>query len=57
MRNTIILFLFTLQICFGQQGVTASNGMVVSAREEASKIGVYILKKGGNSFDAMIATH
>lgn len=57
MRNTIILFLFTLQICFGQQGVTASNGMVVSAREEASKIGVDILKKGGNAFDAMIATH
>lgn len=57
MRNTIILFLFTLQICFGQQGVTASNGMVVSAREEASKIGIDILKKGGNAFDAMIATH
>jgi len=30
--------------------------MVVSAREEASKIGVEILKKGGNAFDAMIAT-
>jgi len=57
MRNTIILFLFTLQICFGQQGETASNGMVVSAREEASKIGIDILKKGGNAFDAMIATH
>ena len=57
MRNTIILFLFILQICFGQQGITASNGMVVSAREEASKIGVDILKKGGNAFDAMIATH
>lgn len=57
MRNTIILFLFTIQICFGQQGVIASNGIVVSAREEASKIGVDILKKGGNAFDAMIATH
>ena len=30
--------------------------MVVSAREEASKIGVDIIKKGGNAFDAMIAT-
>ena len=30
--------------------------MVVSAREEASRIGVDILKKGGNAFDAMIAT-
>ena len=30
--------------------------MVVSAREEASKIGVAILKQGGNAFDAMVAT-
>ena len=30
--------------------------MVVSAREEASRIGVDILKKGGNAFDAMMAT-
>jgi len=30
--------------------------MVVSARKEASKIGVEILKKGGNAFDAMMAT-
>ena len=31
--------------------------MVVSAREEASRIGIEIIKKGGNAFDAMIATH
>ena len=30
--------------------------MVVSARIEASKIGADILKKGGNAFDAMMAT-
>ena len=30
--------------------------MVVSAREEASQIGTDILKKGGNAFDAMVAT-
>lgn len=30
--------------------------MVVSAREEASRIGAEILQKGGNAFDAMIAT-
>ncbi|MDT0557484.1 gamma-glutamyltransferase [Ichthyenterobacterium sp. W332] len=33
------------------------NGLVVSAREEASKIGVDIMKQGGNAFDAMLATH
>jgi gamma-glutamyltranspeptidase/glutathione hydrolase len=37
-------------------GVIADKGMVVSAREEASKIGVEILQKGGNAFDAMMAT-
>ncbi len=34
--------------------VYADNAMVVSAREEASKIGKDILQKGGNAFDAMI---
>jgi gamma-glutamyltranspeptidase/glutathione hydrolase len=37
-------------------GLIADSAMVVSAREEASKIGVAILKKGGNAFDAMVAT-
>lgn len=32
------------------------KGMIVSAREEASKIGIDIMKKGGNAFDAMVAT-
>ena len=36
--------------------LVTKNAMVVSAREEASKIGTDILKKGGNAFDAMIAT-
>lgn len=39
-----------------KRGVIADSAMVVSAREEASKIGVAILRKGGNAFDAMIAT-
>ncbi|MGB5646834.1 MAG: gamma-glutamyltransferase [Muriicola sp.] len=37
-------------------GLVTDTVMVVSAREEASAIGVAILKKGGNAFDAMIAT-
>ena len=37
-------------------GLIAEKAMVVSAREEASKIGVAIMKQGGNAFDAMIAT-
>ena len=38
------------------QGLIANNAIVVSAREEASTIGIDILKKGGNAFDAMVAT-
>ncbi|WP_339875474.1 gamma-glutamyltransferase [Olleya marilimosa] len=39
-----------------KQGLITKQAMVVSAREEASKIGTSILKQGGNVFDAMIAT-
>jgi len=39
-----------------KKSIIADKAMVVSAREEASKIGIEILKKGGNAFDAMIAT-
>ncbi len=37
-------------------GLVTKNAMVVSAREEASAIGVEILQRGGNAFDAMIGT-
>ncbi|MBR9845509.1 MAG: gamma-glutamyltransferase [Algicola sp.] len=39
-----------------KQGVIAEHAMVVTARKEASQIGIDILKKGGNAFDAMFAT-
>ncbi|WP_271424932.1 gamma-glutamyltransferase [Aequorivita sinensis] len=39
-----------------KEAVVADSAMVVSAREEASRIGTEILKMGGNAFDAMIAT-
>lgn len=38
-------------------GLIAKNAIVVSARKEASQIGVDMLKRGGNAFDAMVATH
>ncbi|MGB5360899.1 MAG: gamma-glutamyltransferase, partial [Eudoraea sp.] len=37
-------------------GLVSKNAMVVSARKEASKIGIDILQKGGNAFDAMVGT-
>ncbi|MBB4802386.1 gamma-glutamyltranspeptidase/glutathione hydrolase [Flavobacterium nitrogenifigens] len=37
-------------------GIVVTKAMVVSAREEASKIGADIMKKGGNAFDAMVGT-
>lgn len=50
-----LLFSFT-NYSIAQTGLIAQKGMIVSAREEASKIGVEIMKKGGNAFDAMVAT-
>ena len=39
-----------------QIGLMTERAMVVSAREEASQIGSDIMQKGGNAFDAMVAT-
>ncbi|MBI6121092.1 gamma-glutamyltransferase [Salegentibacter maritimus] len=41
---------------FGKKTLIADSAMVVSARAEASIIGLEILKNGGNAFDAMLAT-
>jgi gamma-glutamyltranspeptidase/glutathione hydrolase len=62
MKKIIILFSIICIGCKAQNilikptGLVTSKAMVVSAREEASQIGVAIMKKGGNAFDAMIAT-
>ncbi|TRX42824.1 gamma-glutamyltransferase [Flavobacterium restrictum] len=60
MKKSILAFGFLILILStktnAQTGLIAHKAMVVSAREEASKIGVAIMKQGGNAFDAMIAT-
>ena len=54
--KTLIL-ISILTSCESQnEGIISKNAMVVSARSEASQIGIDILKMGGNAFDAMIAT-
>ena len=56
-RNFCIsILIFISNFTIAQKGLIVDKAMVVSAREEASKIGVAILKKGGNAFDAMVAT-
>ena len=60
MKKLTLLFCLIYINCIAQvtkpTGLVTSKAMVVSAREEASKIGVEIMKKGGNAFDAMIGT-
>ena len=62
MRRIVIFLplLFLLLNCKKQPaeptGLVTNKTMVVSAREEASRIGVEIMRKGGNAFDAMVAT-
>ena len=50
---SLCFFIILLFSCNNSQ---YKNGLVVSAKVEASQVGVDILKKGGNAFDAMIAT-
>ena len=65
MKKLAILFTFSVIILSCKKtsekeqirGLIANKAMVVSARVEASKIGSDILEKGGNAYDAMVATH
>lgn len=64
MNKIIVFFAFAILVvsCKGSKqqkintGLITKKAMIVSARIEASEIGVSILKQGGNAFDAMIAT-
>ena len=62
MRRITVLFTLIYISCTAQQnpakptGLVVTKAMVVSAREEASKIGADIMKNGGNAFDAMVGT-
>ncbi|MEM9076000.1 MAG: gamma-glutamyltransferase [Bacteroidota bacterium] len=62
MRKAILL-LFVCTVCYQCKkqpapptGLVTEKAMVVSARVEASRIGSEIMEKGGNAFDAMVAT-
>jgi gamma-glutamyltranspeptidase/glutathione hydrolase len=64
MKKLLVLLIFTTLFiqCKKEEskpielGLVTDKAMVVSAREEASKIGIDILRQGGTAFDAMIAT-
>jgi gamma-glutamyltranspeptidase / glutathione hydrolase len=55
----LLIILFMLLPCMEEastrQPLHAKNGMVACTREAASRIGVDILKKGGNAVDAAVA--
>jgi gamma-glutamyltranspeptidase/glutathione hydrolase len=58
MKNLLfsIFITFFISCKSTHEAIGSSEAMVVSARVEASQIGLDIMKKGGNAFDAMVAT-
>ncbi|HSY48825.1 MAG TPA: gamma-glutamyltransferase [Thermoanaerobaculia bacterium] len=51
----LLLFTTTTAYAASHDSVAARHGMVASTSEIASRIGVDIMKKGGNAFDATVA--
>ena len=56
MNKYILFTIFALFINCNKNETKQIKAAVVSARQEASNIGLDIIAKGGNAFDAMIAT-
>lgn len=59
MRKSIALFTGAVLCCIAQAAsfapVAAPSGMVVSAQHHATRVGVDVLRKGGNAVDAAVA--
>lgn len=52
----LLIACHTPKAIYTKTGTISENAMVVTARSEATKIGLSVLKQGGNAFDAMVAT-
>src|SRR6185369_8955740 len=49
------LFSAPATLAASQAPIAAKNGMVVTAQEQATRIGVEVLRNGGNAIDAAVA--
>lgn len=60
LKLPLLFAIIILNVCCKTEvppsGLVTENAMVVSARQEASAIGSAILARGGNAFDAMVAS-
>jgi gamma-glutamyltranspeptidase/glutathione hydrolase len=53
-KSLFLIVLFCVS-CSKQKNVNGTNGMIVSTSAQASKVGIEILKQGGNAIDAAAA--